>query len=90
MSLHRLLAFAVTALLGALPSAGQFNSSIQGEVTDPSSALVPGVTVRITNLQTGVSREAAVRMAVESADNVLAALAGRLDPAVVVNPEVLG
>lgn len=37
----------------------------------------------------GVSREAAVRMAVESAENILAALEGRLDPAVVVNPEAL-
>jgi D-3-phosphoglycerate dehydrogenase len=38
----------------------------------------------------GVSREAAVRMAVESAENVVAALDGRLDPDVVVNREVLG
>jgi D-3-phosphoglycerate dehydrogenase len=37
----------------------------------------------------GVSREAAVRMAVESADNAIAALDGRLDPEVVVNREVL-
>jgi D-3-phosphoglycerate dehydrogenase len=37
----------------------------------------------------GVSREAAVRMAIESCDNVIAALAGRLDPEAVVNREVL-
>jgi D-3-phosphoglycerate dehydrogenase len=33
--------------------------------------------------------EAARRMAVESADNILAALDGRLDPIVIINPEVL-
>jgi D-3-phosphoglycerate dehydrogenase len=37
----------------------------------------------------GVTCEAAARMAIESAENVVAALDGRLDPAVVVNPEVL-
>lgn len=37
----------------------------------------------------GVTRESTLRMALEAADNVLAALDGRLDPAVVVNPEVL-
>jgi D-3-phosphoglycerate dehydrogenase / 2-oxoglutarate reductase len=37
----------------------------------------------------GVTAESMVRMAVESAENVLAALEGRLDPSVVINPEVL-
>jgi D-3-phosphoglycerate dehydrogenase / 2-oxoglutarate reductase len=37
----------------------------------------------------GATLEAMVRMAVESVGNALAALDGRLDPAVVVNPEVL-
>lgn len=37
----------------------------------------------------GVSREAAVRMAIESADNAIAALQGRPEPEVVVNREVL-
>jgi phosphoglycerate dehydrogenase-like enzyme len=37
----------------------------------------------------GVTAESARRMALEAADNVLAGLAGRLDPAVVVNGEVL-
>ena len=36
-----------------------------------------------------VTAEAMLRMAVESADNVVAALAGTLDPGVVINPEVL-
>lgn len=37
----------------------------------------------------GVTVESAVRMAIESAENILAALDGRLDPSMVVNPEVL-
>jgi phosphoglycerate dehydrogenase-like enzyme len=37
----------------------------------------------------GATAEASVRMAVESVGNALAALDGRLDPAVVVNPQVL-
>jgi Carboxypeptidase regulatory-like domain len=36
----------------------QFNSSIQGVVTDQSSSLMPGVSVRVTNVATGVTREA--------------------------------
>jgi D-3-phosphoglycerate dehydrogenase len=37
----------------------------------------------------GLTSEAAVRMAVESAANALALLDGRIDPAVLVNPQVL-
>ena len=36
-----------------------------------------------------MSREAALRMAVSTARNVLAALDGKLDPSMVVNREVL-
>src|SRR5256714_1021599 len=32
--------------------------SLQGVVTDPNKAVVPGVTVKITNVDTGVTREA--------------------------------
>jgi hypothetical protein len=35
----------------------QFSSGFQGTVTDRSGAVVPGVTIRVTNLDTGVSRE---------------------------------
>ncbi|HWL67842.1 MAG TPA: hydroxyacid dehydrogenase [Geminicoccus sp.] len=45
--------------------------------------------VLVTAHVAGVTQEAMVRMAVESATNVVAGLAGRLDPAVVVNREVL-
>ncbi len=37
----------------------------------------------------GVTAEASVRMAKEAAANIVAALEGRLDPTVVINPEVL-
>ena len=37
----------------------------------------------------GLSREANARMAVRAAENVLAGLDGRLDPALVVNKSVL-
>ncbi|MDX6750966.1 hydroxyacid dehydrogenase [Geminicoccaceae bacterium 1502E] len=45
--------------------------------------------VLLTPHMAGVTAEAALRMAVESAQNLLAALDGRLDPSVVVNPQVL-
>jgi hypothetical protein len=36
---------------------GQFGSGLQGTITDRSSAVVPGVVVRVTRVDTGVSRE---------------------------------
>ena len=36
---------------------GQFSSGFQGTVTDRSAGAVPGVTIKITNIDTGVSRE---------------------------------
>ena len=44
--------------------------------------------VLVNTARGGLVDEAALRSAVESAENVRAALDGRLDPAVVVNPEV--
>src|SRR5262245_2465441 len=44
-------------LLAAVTACAQFNSAIQGAVTDSSSAIVPGVTARVTNVSTGVSRD---------------------------------
>src|SRR5690349_9719397 len=35
----------------------QFGSGFQGTVTDKSGGVVPGVTIRVTNVNTGVSRE---------------------------------
>jgi len=46
------------ALAAGLASA-QFNSAVQGIVTDPSGGVIAGARVRVTNAATGVSREAA-------------------------------
>src|SRR6266536_3402013 len=48
------VAFFTTAVAFAQVTTG----SIQGVVTDPNKAVVPGVTVKITNVDTGVTREA--------------------------------
>lgn len=55
--------------VAAAPVRAQFNSSIQGIVTDASAAVVTGASVRATNLATGVSRETAT-----SADGLYRAL----------------
>src|SRR5215471_18275997 len=34
----------------------QFNSAIQGVITDTSNAVVPGATITVTNTETGVGR----------------------------------
>jgi hypothetical protein len=42
----------------ALPLYAQFGSGIQGTILDNSSAVIPGVRVVVTNIDTGVTREA--------------------------------
>jgi hypothetical protein len=41
----------------ASSSWAQFGSGFQGTVTDKSGAIVPGVTIRVTNIDTGITRE---------------------------------
>ena len=43
----------------------------------------------LTPHSAGLSKEAAIRMAISTARNALAALGGKLDPSLVVNREVL-
>ena len=44
-------------LVGSVPaSAQQQLGAIQGTITDPSGAVVPGVAVTVTNVATGVAR----------------------------------
>ncbi len=47
------------AALAVWQAAAQYGSSLQGVVTDPSAALIAGARVKVTSIQTGVSREAA-------------------------------
>ena len=48
---------AVALLLSAICAWAQFTSSLQGTVTDPSGAAVPGASVVLTNIASGVSAE---------------------------------
>src|ERR1700680_2353505 len=48
-----LLAFGSGVCFGQATNAGD----IRGSVTDPSGALIPGVTVTVTNVDTGVSKD---------------------------------
>jgi hypothetical protein len=45
-------------ILGAASLHGQFNSAIQGIITDHTNSVVPGATVTATNVDTGIARTA--------------------------------
>jgi hypothetical protein len=44
----------LAATVGSTALWGQFNSQIEGTVTDPSGAVIPGATLTLTNLGTGI------------------------------------
>src|SRR5262245_53583200 len=52
-----ILSALVVAVLGAAPFAQQTTATVTGTVTDPTGALVPGVTITVTNLATNGVRE---------------------------------
>ncbi len=81
---------ALAAALGRGALRGAGIDAFAQEPPPPDHPLLRLPNVLLSPHSAGASREAARRMAVDSAANVLAALEGRLDPAVVVNPEVLG
>ena len=57
--MRRFLLAALLSLAAALPAAAQstaINGSIEGVISDESGAVLPGVTVTITNLDTGDTR----------------------------------
>ena len=51
--LHRAVACMLCSLAAIGPAFGQ-NAGIQGVVTDPSGALIPAVSIKVTNVATGV------------------------------------
>ena len=58
-SLFRIVAFAMAGILGLGTAYAQSTNSgdIRGLVTDPSGALIPGATVTVLNLDTGVAKD---------------------------------
>lgn len=80
------------ALAQALASGGIAAAGLDAFAQEPPPADHPLLKLGnalVSPHMAGVTREAAVRMGVEAAENVLAALDGRLDRSVVVNPQVL-
>ena len=46
----------VASLVAVCPLQAQFNATVEGLITDPSSAAVPGAEVTVENQATGVKR----------------------------------
>lgn len=59
INVRKYLRFPVFLLcvLAPLPASAQFNSTIQGTVTDSQGGVMPGATVRVTNTTTGLIRD---------------------------------
>ena len=54
----RLVALAVVLFVAAIPASGQvLTSRVDGRVLDQTGAVVPGVTVTLTNVATNLARE---------------------------------
>src|ERR1700679_3504695 len=56
MNRNFIAVIAITLMAGALPLAAQ-NSSLQGVVTDPQGAIIPGAIVTMTNTDTSATRK---------------------------------
>src|SRR5215813_6589550 len=56
--MSKLIRLLLVMLLLAPFAFAQFSSGFQGTITDRTGGMVPGATVRITNIETGVTREA--------------------------------
>ena len=80
---------ALAAALGAGLLAGAGIDVFADEPPAPGNPLLAADRVLLSPHSAGVTREAMSRLSRYSAENVLAALDGRLDPAVVANPSVL-
>jgi hypothetical protein len=53
--MRRAYLLAALAMVSLVPGEAQFNSALQGTITDTSGAVVPGGTVRVTNAATGIT-----------------------------------
>jgi hypothetical protein len=53
---HSILCALLACAFAAITARAQFRAGIQGTVTDPSGAAVPGATVTVTNKQTNIAR----------------------------------
>ncbi|MGA2118846.1 MAG: carboxypeptidase regulatory-like domain-containing protein [Bryobacteraceae bacterium] len=58
MSLKRIELMAVLFCLSLSTASAQFGSAIQGVITDPSGTAVPNAVVHVTDVNTGIAREA--------------------------------
>ena len=54
--MQRILRFSLLLAFSQVVVFAQFNSAIQGVVTDNSGAVVPGATVKVANTDTGIAR----------------------------------
>lgn len=52
----RLMFSALIIVYGATTASAQFKAGIQGSVTDPTGAVIPGATIKLTNKETGQER----------------------------------
>ena len=50
---NTILSLAVALALGAAPALAQFRASLQGTVTDPTGAVIPGATLTLTDMVNG-------------------------------------
>ena len=50
---NTILSLAVALALGAAPALAQFRASLQGTVTDPTGAVIPGATLTLTDIVNG-------------------------------------
>ena len=49
------------AVVGSTLSAQEFRGSVRGTVTDATGAVLPGVTITVTNVETKVTQNAVTR-----------------------------
>ena len=58
MSRTAIVSFCLMVLLGGISFAQETTATISGVVTDESGGVIPGVSVEVTNLDTGITRMA--------------------------------